>query len=365
MLRTASDDVLSVTAAGAAPVVRPVPPVHRWVRRALLVVGLVIAAAAAAARGYEWFRSTAVRTNSVVAPLNVESILFPVKHLTVLVAAGNQWAVWPATHDEVIGSPVLWKRMHLMQWNSVPEPLRSRELDNMLSRYREVLLNPRRWDTMHASDWDDVPQPVRTVAYRHMIDYWAGFYRVGADYGLSPRLVADTLAAIVMSESWFDHRAHFVNAHGNRDVGLAQASDFARDRVRELFAAGVVDATLTDDDYYNPWQATRFVAIWMGLLLDESRGDLDTAIRAYHRGIRAAYDPLGDVYIDTVRQRLRRYVRNHDAPIAWDHVWRRAREMANQEWPWIRGTAPRVILTPYERSIQHIPRHDELIESGR
>ena len=129
---------------------------------------------------------------------------------------------------------------------------------------------------MHARDWDLVPQPMRTVAYRQMVAYWAGYYDVGGRYGLPPRLVADTLAAIVMSESWFNHRGIFVNRDGSRDIGLAGASDFARERVRQLHKLGLVDVQLADVDYYNPWVATRFVAIWMTLLLDEAAGDLDS-----------------------------------------------------------------------------------------
>ena len=187
-------------------------------------------------------------------------------------------------------------------------------------------MNPRQWDVMDARDWDLVPQPMRTVAYRQMVAYWAGHYHVGGRYGLPPRLVADTLAAIVMSESWFDHRGSLRQSRRK-----PRYRTWWRVRLRPRASAAVAQAwlrrrSLADVDYYNPWMATRFVAIWMTLLLDEAAGDLDLAVRAYNRGISNASDAKGTEYLETVHRRLTQFIRNRNAPPAWDYAWRTARE---------------------------------------
>jgi hypothetical protein len=304
---------------------------------AFLAAGAVAALLAGGVSGGLWVFRAMNPSLPAVSAINLYALNLDATPMAVgLTIAGTVVDV-ETTADDVRHSVSLWRHMHLANWNVVPERLRHDALDRMLVRYQPVLTNPRVWDAMQASDWDGVPQPMRTVAYRHMVAYWAGYYHVGAEYGLPPGLVASTLAAIVMSESWFDHRGVLINSDGSRDVGLAGASGYARERVRQLHARGLVDVALEDTDYENPWTATRFVAIWMTLLLDEAGGDLERAVRAYNRGIAAADDDLGTAYYRMVQARLSTFIRNRNAPPAWDYVWRHARELERREWPWIRA----------------------------
>lgn len=299
----------------------------RW--RLISAVAVVAAITTSLAADRSLRRTMIESTPSVLPPAS--GLFAPPVPATITVSAGGQRAPWATTHAEVRGSVELWKRMHLEDWNGVAVPLQEVGLDNLLRRYSQLLNNPTAWDRMSVFDWDAVPQPIRWVAYRRMVAYWSGFYDVGGEFDLPPWLVSNTLSAIVISESWLDHRARSMNRDGTWDIGLAQASAYARERIRQLHVSGVVDVSLTEADYDNPWMATRFVAMWMTLMLQESGGDLDRAVRAYNRGSGDAMDALGADYLAVVQRRLSRYVLNVAAPSSWDFVWRRSRQIIAEQ----------------------------------
>jgi hypothetical protein len=282
-----------------------------------------------------WLDALLVIPLPVVAPPSVEAAFLDSAPLTVTISPPGWQLPWPTTSDALLRDATLWRMMHVADWNRVPDDLRERGLDAMLARYQAILVSPSAWDAMTAGDWDRIPQPIRMMAFRYMAQYWAGYYDVGQPEGLSPALVGDTIQAIVMSESWFEHRTVAVNLNGTRDLGLAGASDFARGRLRVLHAAGVVDFGPEDAAYFNPWVSTRFAAVWFQLMLQEAGGNLDRAIGAYNRGIALADDDLGLAYRAMVLRRRATFIRNQHAPVAWDYLWRRAREIERQAWPWM------------------------------
>jgi hypothetical protein len=262
-----------------------------------------------------------------------------VDHTPLRISVSAEWQQVPyvATADAIRNDVTLWRRMRVADWDTVSSPLREEGLEAMFARHASLLSNPGIWDGMMAHDWDLVPQPVRAFAFTHMAAYWVGYYDLADRHGLPPGLLADTAAAIIMSESWFEHRAEHVNPWGNRDIGLSQASGFARRAVAGWHASGRVDLDLADEDYFNPWHGTRFVALWLDHLLVELGGELDAAVRAYHRGAPRARRGDGQPYLDAVRSRRARYIRNQGASPAWSHLWRLDRRIMREAWPWLRA----------------------------
>jgi hypothetical protein len=221
------------------------------------------------------------------------------------------------TVHSLLTDHVLWRSMHFDDWDRVPEEIRERALAAMARAYAEVLKGPSVWTDMTAAEWDAVPQPIRAMSYLRMIWYWARREEVGVEYDLVPARLAPTIAGIVMAESWFEHRAVNENAFGNRDLGLAQCSDHCRETIGEMAAAGAIDFEPSENDYFNPWIATRVAVVWFERELRNAEGDVDLAIRAYHRGIDNALDEKGDAYLTAVHRRRDRYILNRGTSPSW------------------------------------------------
>jgi hypothetical protein len=218
---------------------------------------------------------------------------------------------------QFLENATVWRQMHFEDWDQLDPVVRQQGLARLFARYGHLLADVTQWRRMSALDWDEVPQPLRAMAIVGMIEFWVQHYAVGEIHGLDPALVLRSAKAIAMSESWFDHRAVYVNRDGSADIGVGGASAFARDALRRLHARGLADFVLDDHEYYNPWLAARWLAFWLQLSLDEAHGDLGLAIRAYNVGIGRAVQGHGQDYLAGVERRRRRYFEGPSDSPTW------------------------------------------------
>ena len=82
-----------------------------------------------------------------------------------------------------------------------------------------------------------------------------------------------------------------MNRYGNRDLGLAQCSDYCRRTIAAMAAAGELDFSPTEADYLDPRIGSLIATVWFERELRRSAGDVSLAIRAYHRGLEAPRHP--------------------------------------------------------------------------
>jgi hypothetical protein len=306
----------------------PIPTVWwntvRWGTLALLLVAgcLVLARLVTSAFEVPW----------PVPPIAPDPVAALTDRTAVRVHTSYGWRKHEqeVTADRVLHDRALWRDMRIEDWDVVPARYREPALRLMLTAYAAALGGAGSWRRMSVEQWDLVPQPVRAIAYLRMVWYWSGREQLGVPFGLTPRSLAPIVAAIVMSESWFEHRAVNENAWGNRDLGLAQCSDYCRAEVALMAERGEIGLVPREEDYFDPFVATRIAVIWYARELANAEGDPELAIRAYHRGLDRALDERGSRYLATVRSRLQRYIRQIDAPPTGSFIAREGAALAEE-----------------------------------
>ena len=301
-------------------VASPLLSLGAWARHTAFAVAVSLGASGAAAMSAavrDWAHDRmgpAVPRPDLVAALADET---PVT-VTITTPSWTRETV-TVTADIVRSDRSLWRQMQLGDWDMVATPLREAALDTMLVGYGRVLRRST-WHRMTTADWDVVPQPMRAAAFLRMVHHWTVARAVGAEFGLSSTHVAQTIAAIVMAESWFEHRAVNENAYGNRDLGLAQCSDPCRRTISAMAAAGELPFSPSDADYLDPRIGSFIATAWFERELRRAAGDVPLAIRAYHRGLEAAMDVKGDAYLAKVERLRDHYIRTQRASPSWAYL---------------------------------------------
>jgi hypothetical protein len=284
--------------------------------RGLVITGVLSLAAAGAVAGLHAF--VTARAAPAVAP--APALLLSVVDRR-LVAITLTTPAWTKVREVVTVNALrtdhrLWRQMHVGDWDRIPAGIREPALRNMVGAYAAVFAGPRSWRSMSAADWDEVPQPIRAMAFLRMIWHWAAAEQVGVAFGLQPRRVAHSIGAIVMAESWFEHRAINENEWG-RDLGLAQCSTFCQRIMAAMALTGAIAFAPSEAGYFNPWVATRVATVWFKRELIRADGNVELAIRAYHRGLDEAMDERGDAYLARVLRLRRQYIREQTASASW------------------------------------------------
>lgn len=297
-------------------------------RVAAFVGGLLILGLAAA--GVAVYRFAADRTAPAPAhpPPDLLRVLSDRRTVPITMTTPSWTKVSEVvTVDRLRTDRTIWRQMHFDDWDGVPRPFREMGLEAMIHAYAPLFEDRAAWHRMTASDWDQVPQPIRAMVFLRMIWHWARVERLGSEFGMQPDRLAQTVAAIVMTESWFEHRAVNENPWGNRDLGLAQCSDHCREELVKMALEGVIDFLPGPWHYFNPWVATRIATVWFERELLLADGDVDLAIRAYHRGQENAMDERGDVYLARVRRLRERYIRAQTTSPSWKFLTEEIRRL--------------------------------------
>jgi hypothetical protein len=280
-----------------------------------LLAFTVFAGTVAAARLDGWKTS---RTAPTVTPPDILESLTDRRPVSITITTPS-WKTVPmvVARNRLGWDRAVWRQMHFGNWDRLPPDVRVGPLRRMAHVYDPLLRDSAAWRRMTSGDWDHVPQPIRAIAFLRMTHHWAVSRQLGAGFGLDPVGMGQTVGGIIMAESWFDHRAEHVNPYGNRDVGLAQCSDHCRRTLEKMAASGEILSAPAIDDYFNPWIATWVAIVWFERELGRAEGDVELAIRAYHRGLDAAMDERGTAYLANVLRLRERYVRTQRTSESW------------------------------------------------
>ncbi|HLC62246.1 MAG TPA: transglycosylase SLT domain-containing protein [Candidatus Nanoarchaeia archaeon] len=244
-----------------------------------------------------------------IPPISAYSALIDDKPLEARITAN--WTKIPlvVTRRDIESDGFFWRNTYFDDWDFLPEELRHSGIEKMIEKYGHLISDNTQWQCMTHNDWDYIPPLIRAMAYMKMVDYWSDYHRIGNKFGFDAKHLADIVKAIVMTESWFEHRGLTVNKDGTRDLGLSGATDSTRKAMRRIYGIG-----MEDDNYFDPFRAAKVAVLWFDRMLLESKGKEELAIRAYYRGISKAMQGEGIDYGKRVYTLKNNYITNTSCP---------------------------------------------------
>ena len=220
------------------------------------------------------------------------------------------------TRQAVKADHTLWRRMHFEDWDKLPRELMEAGLANLLKRYGQSL-------TIH---WhgrgcnlplgsDPATRPGDGVLEHHQV---TGTNATRSDSGTA---LTDVSSPTPFRPSrWLSLgssiRAINVNVDGSRDIGR-RALRLRPARHSEVACPWPDRFCAHGGRVPRPLQSSTDAEVRFQIMLDEADRDLDLAIRAYNQRYRRALRGEGQEYLESVKRRRRRFIRNDGTSRAW------------------------------------------------
>lgn len=194
------------------------------------------------------------------------------------------------TLSELLNDAKYWRIIGPSGWDALPKEVREESLKRQFEKY-DYALDSIVWNEMTPNDWDKVPKVVRMVAFLKIAKKIAEEYEL-EKYSKQPGST-EAFQSILIQESYLNHRSikrenktvkPKKNNYKNTDLGIAQNSDWSRNRLRKTPEF----KDIKDEEFFEPLKSISAGAYEFRDRMKEAKGNLELTIKSYNAGIGAA-----------------------------------------------------------------------------